>query len=448
MDGNYHKTMKSLDQLVSAGQAIVAWDSAGKPYFAEPGTQLPEWLSLSTSEAEQKKLPSKPKEPAPKEKEQGKKPVPEAEEKAPEAQTKDTKKPIPEAKAPDKDTEPPGKPPGKPRIETISTREGARIENHHDDSMTRVFFDGATPGEIKRQLKGRGFRWNSSIRCWEKKIGKNSAKHAGEALGKYMIDNSDASSYTKKGGIVDGKPGQETGSATGEGYQRDDLSQGRTSARTDDTGVHGGKQVEQERSGEADRQSAHLIVQTDDVESFVARIREFKKQHSYGAFVSVPEDNRGTFFVAPNGSGGFRLIDNNIESLHFDSDKGTEAGIANGGGILLVEALYNGGNRLDCFDGRLPGFYERYGFIPVARLKFNRKYAPEGWNYKRDGEPDIIFYAHNGDGIENIHFPLITPATTCRKSLMSRIMTRGLPCRCKSYLREKQKNCPTTTPKA
>ena len=62
------------------------------------------------------------------------------------------------------------------------------------------------------------------------------------------------------------------------------------------------------------------------------------------------------------------------------------------------------------FDGKIPGiglpeFYEDHGFIPVGRLKFNCEYAPDDWNYKRDGEPDIIFYVHNGDSIEKILTP-------------------------------------------
>lgn len=64
---------------------------------------------------------------------------------------------------------------------------------------------------------------------------------------------------------------------------------------------------------------------------------------------------------------------------------------------LLTHAIANGGNKLDCFNGYLARQYERYGFIPVARVPFNREYAPEGWNYERDGEPDVIVWMHNGD---------------------------------------------------
>ena len=57
-------------------------------------------------------------------------------------------------------------------------------------------------------------------------------------------------------------------------------------------------------------------------------------------------------------------------------------------------------------DGKISGkglpVYERHGFVPVARLKFNDKYAPADWNYERDGRPDVIFYVHNGDSVEAI----------------------------------------------
>ena len=81
----------------------------------------------------------------------------------------------------------PNKPPGHD-IRQVSKREGVRIEEHYDDKMTRVIFDKAPSEEVKRQLKGRGFKWNSTIKGWEKKIGENSAEHAEEVLDKYLKD--------------------------------------------------------------------------------------------------------------------------------------------------------------------------------------------------------------------------------------------------------------------
>ena len=46
--------------------------------------------------------------------------------------------------------------------------------------------------------------------------------------------------------------------------------------------------------------------------------------------------------------------------------------------------------------------YELYGFNPISKVKFNSKFAPDDWNYERDGEPDIVFWIHNGDSADDV----------------------------------------------
>ena len=69
---------------------------------------------------------------------------------------------------------------------------------------------------------------------------------------------------------------------------------------------------------------------------------------------------------------------------------------------LLLTAVDNGGQKLDCFDGFLPGNYMKHGFEPVAKVRFNDEFAPDGQNFERDGRPDIIFFKHNGDKSDEI----------------------------------------------
>lgn len=33
----------------------------------------------------------------------------------------------------------------------------------------------------------------------------------------------------------------------------------------------------------------------------------------------------------------------------------------------------------------------KHGFIPVCKVPFNDEFAPDGWNFERDGRPFIIF---------------------------------------------------------
>ena len=46
--------------------------------------------------------------------------------------------------------------------------------------------------------------------------------------------------------------------------------------------------------------------------------------------------------------------------------------------------------------------YELYGFNPVSKVKFDSRFAPDDWNYERDGEPDVVFWIHNGDSAEDV----------------------------------------------
>ncbi|GAA3134033.1 hypothetical protein GCM10020255_008570 [Rhodococcus baikonurensis] len=63
---------------------------------------------------------------------------------------------------------------------------------------------------------------------------------------------------------------------------------------------------------------------------------------------------------------------------------------------------------LDCFDTVLPDIYAKSGFVPVARLKWNDDYAPDGWNYStyapfNGGRPDVVFMAHEPAAIGSMY---------------------------------------------
>ena len=223
-----------------------------------------------------------------------------------------------------------------------------------------------------------------------------------------IIDDSDTSGYTRKGGVADGRSIQETGSATGKSVSGE-MRQGEGKS---DPGLRG-KGDDSERGGRIHRLPADIkwphdtIPVTKDHSFFRESITKFKRIHPYGAFVDVPEGNEGTFFLGPQGAAGAVVRDGNIISVFSDKNKGGPLEFYNGGKRVMLTALSHGGNRLDCYDGKisgegLPNIYEGFGFIPAARLKFNDKYAPADWNYERDGRPDVIFYVHNGDSVETI----------------------------------------------
>ncbi|CCY75331.1 hypothetical protein [Brachyspira aalborgi] len=67
---------------------------------------------------------------------------------------------------------------------------------------------------------------------------------------------------------------------------------------------------------------------------------------------------------------------------------------------MLEMATAEGGRQLDCFDIYLTKIYEAHGFKPVAKMKWNDEYIPEGWNKDNfkdynNGEPDVVFMVYD-----------------------------------------------------
>lgn len=66
--------------------------------------------------------------------------------------------------------------------------------------------------------------------------------------------------------------------------------------------------------------------------------------------------------------------------------------IARGLGAALIEvAVRAGADHLDCFDGYLPEFYARHGFVETSR--------EPNWT---DGEPDVVFMAREDVAAERV----------------------------------------------
>jgi hypothetical protein len=133
-----------------------------------------------------------------------------------------------------------------------------------------------------------------------------------------------------------------------------------------------------------------------DAEKFFNAITVAKANNAYGAFVhaySKEEYNSMKLFLLNNGSkkgvAGIAVKENgDVVSVFKHPDCKIDRVATK---LLLPKAIENGGNRLDCFNGMLPGIYAQIGFAPVAKVRFSESEAPSDWNYERDGKPDIIF---------------------------------------------------------
>ena len=138
-------------------------------------------------------------------------------------------------------------------------------------------------------------------------------------------------------------------------------------------------------------------------EEFYEAIGRAKERNPYGAFVTqhkIEEYARMRLFITTDGQAGIAITeDNNIVSVF---NGGEKRGVLK---TLLPVAIQQGGRKLDNYNSPgLSALYELYGFNPVSKVKFNSMFAPDDWNYERDGEPDVVFWIHNGDSAEDVVF--------------------------------------------
>ena len=87
--------------------------------------------------------------------------------------------------------------------------------------------------------------------------------------------------------------------------------------------------------------------------------------------------------------------DGDIEAVF----KNPQSGAKGAGSSLLLSAVNNGGTKLDCYGEDLVSLYNKYGFEPVAKVRWDPEYAPDGWTY---GPKDIkdIYVMKLPDGLE------------------------------------------------
>lgn len=114
-----------------------------------------------------------------------------------------------------------------------------------------------------------------------------------------------------------------------------------------------------------------------------------------GASVELKDDYTDiNLYLSEDGESGFGIKPNGDIVSVFSSKK-----VKGRAHHLLEMAVYEGGGRqLDCFDIYLTKIYEAHGFKPVAKMKWNDEYIPEGWNKDNfkdynNGEPDVVFMA-------------------------------------------------------
>lgn len=111
----------------------------------------------------------------------------------------------------------------------------------------------------------------------------------------------------------------------------------------------------------------------------------------YGTSVELKDDYTDiNLYLSEDGESGFGIKPNGDIVSVFSNNK-AEGGRSH---YMLEMATAEGGRQLDCFDIYLTKIYEAHGFKPVAKMKWNDEYIPEGWNKDNfkdynNGEPAL-----------------------------------------------------------
>ena len=140
-----------------------------------------------------------------------------------------------------------------------------------------------------------------------------------------------------------------------------------------------------------------------------AQMLTLTEKNPYAAAVSVygeDEYRQMRLLITDDGKAGVALKGDEIVSVFAHKDCAHPKSAQS----MLAQATALGGRRLDCFDTVLPDLYADAGFVPVARLKWNDDYAPDGWDYNtfrayNNGRPDVVFMAYNPDHVGGTYTP-------------------------------------------
>ena len=139
-----------------------------------------------------------------------------------------------------------------------------------------------------------------------------------------------------------------------------------------------------------------------DHAAFSDAINKEKGTNPHGGYVDpksvdeLKESGAKTFLTDDSKAGIAVTKDGDIEAL-FKGKDSKHKGVVND---LVITARANGGAKMDCFGKALVNKYERCGFVPVARVKFNPEYVSDPVLLKN--KPDVYVLMKNTDDLDTV----------------------------------------------
>lgn len=131
--------------------------------------------------------------------------------------------------------------------------------------------------------------------------------------------------------------------------------------------------------------------QVDPADFAEAVEQKIEENPEMGAFLTAHDaEHFGDFELIMNeeGTAGAAVSpDGDAQNLFSLEDAEPGAGRA----VMKKAFEEHGAITLDCYDGYLRDLYAEFGFRETARMEFDPEYAPDGWNFEKYGEPDVVF---------------------------------------------------------
>lgn len=137
-----------------------------------------------------------------------------------------------------------------------------------------------------------------------------------------------------------------------------------------------------------------------DNQRFSKAVDAARKANPHGGAVDpVPPEQAAQYkcYLAKNNMAGVAVKSDGDITAVFKNSDWKQRGAVND---LIITARANGGTKMDCYGIDLVNKYERCGYVPVAKVKFNPDFVDDPWLLQT--KPDVYFLMKNTDSIETV----------------------------------------------
>ncbi len=142
------------------------------------------------------------------------------------------------------------------------------------------------------------------------------------------------------------------------------------------------------------------LERTTDSQRFSSAIEDARKANPHGGAVDpVSPETAATYkcFIAENDMAGVAIKPDGDITAVFKNSNWQQGGVVND---LIITARANGGVKMDCYGVGLVNMYEKCGYVPVAKVRFNPAFVDDPWLLKT--QPDVYFLMKNTDAVEDV----------------------------------------------